>query len=76
MDTAKKKQMPVLEGAWTKASSVKEKLQLIGSECSFCGEIYFPKKSRKINENPDATNAYTLYNPYSRKVSNASDTTA
>jgi len=48
MVTDKKKQMLVLDGAWTTPSSAKEKPQLIGSECPHCGEIYFPKKAKKI----------------------------
>ena len=48
MVTAKKKQVPVLEGAWTAPSSSREKPQLIGSECPHCGEIYFPKKAKNL----------------------------
>ena len=32
------------EGLYTVPSSAQEKPELIGSKCSFCGEIYFPKK--------------------------------
>jgi uncharacterized protein len=48
MVTAKKKQVPVLEGAWTVPSSSREKPQLIGSECPHCGEIYFPRKAKSL----------------------------
>jgi uncharacterized OB-fold protein len=44
MVTARNKHVPVLEGAWSKPSSARDKPQLIGSECQKCGEIYFPRK--------------------------------
>jgi uncharacterized OB-fold protein len=47
MATVNKQRVPVLEKAWT-ASSSREKPKLIGSECPHCGEVYFPRKSRKL----------------------------
>jgi uncharacterized protein len=44
---ANKQRIPVLENAWTTPSS-RDKAQLIGSECPSCGEIYFPRKTRKL----------------------------
>lgn len=48
MVTSSKKQIPVLEGAWTTPSSPREKPQLMGSKCRLCGEVYFPRKSKKL----------------------------
>ena len=48
MVTSSKKQIPVLAGAWTVPSSAREKPQLIGSKCKVCGEILFPKRTKKI----------------------------
>ncbi len=45
---SEKKQVPVRPGLWTTPSSPDEKPQLIGSECSACGEVYFPKKEKGI----------------------------
>ena len=43
-----RKQVPVRAGLWTTPSSSEEKPQLIGSECSACGEVYFPRKEKGI----------------------------
>mgnify|MGYP000490778566 CR=1 FL=1 len=48
MGTSNKQQIPVLAGAWTKPSSTREKPQLIGSKCRSCGEVYFPKRTKKL----------------------------
>jgi len=48
MVTSRKKQIPIIEGAWTAPASAKDKPQLIGSKCPFCGEIFFPKKKRTL----------------------------
>ena len=48
MSTSSKQRVPVLEKAWTSPSSSKEKPQLIGSECPNCGEIFFPRKTKKL----------------------------
>jgi uncharacterized OB-fold protein len=42
------KQIPIKEGLWTVPSSRDEKPQLIGSRCSRCGEVFFPKKAYGI----------------------------
>ena len=47
MVTAKSKRIPVIEGTWTTSSSSREP-QLIGSECPSCGEVYFPRKTKKL----------------------------
>jgi len=41
---SKRKIRHLTEGLYTIPSSAHEKAELIGSKCSFCGEIYFPKK--------------------------------
>ena len=43
-----KKQVPVRAGLWTNPASADEKPQLIGSQCSGCGEVYFPKRGKGI----------------------------
>jgi uncharacterized OB-fold protein len=48
MTTSKSKSIPVLEKSWTTPSSPQEKPQLIGSECPSCGEVYFPRKVKKL----------------------------
>jgi len=48
MVTSGKKQIPVLAGAWTTPSSSREKPQLIGNKCRSCGEVFFPKRSKKL----------------------------
>jgi len=45
MATANKQRVFVLDKAWT---SSKDKPQLIGSECPHCGEIFFPRKTKKL----------------------------
>ncbi|MEW6187073.1 MAG: OB-fold domain-containing protein [Thermodesulfobacteriota bacterium] len=42
------KTVPVREGLWNTPSSPEEKPQLIGSECTSCGEVFFPKKEKGI----------------------------
>lgn len=51
MTTSAKKQIPVKQGLWTVPTSPAEQPQLIGSKCSNCGEIFFPRreKGRCIN---------------------------
>jgi hypothetical protein len=39
-----KKRVPVREGLWTS----EEKPQLIGSECTHCGEVFFPKRENGL----------------------------
>jgi len=51
-----KKQIPVKEGLWTTTSSPGEKQQLIGSRCLSCGEVFFPKRDRKICTNCQSKN--------------------
>lgn len=46
--TEAQKIRPVREGLWTTPSSPEEKPQLIGSECTACGEVFFPKKEKGI----------------------------
>lgn len=46
MTTTNKRVAPIREGFWTTPSSANEKAQLIGSKCSSCGEIFFPKKGK------------------------------
>ena len=41
-----KKAIPIKEGFWTERSTGNEDIQLIGSKCSSCGEIFFPKKEK------------------------------
>jgi hypothetical protein len=48
MTANEKKRVPVRAGLWTTPSSPDEKPQLIGSKCSACGEVYFPKKEKGI----------------------------
>jgi uncharacterized OB-fold protein len=43
-----KKQVPVRAGLWTTPSAPDEKPQLIGSRCSACGEVFFPKREKGI----------------------------
>lgn len=38
--------MPIEEGFWTTSASPKEELQLIGSKCLSCGELFFPLKKK------------------------------
>jgi len=42
------KTIPVREGLWTTPASPDEKPQLIGSECSACGEVFFPKREKGV----------------------------
>lgn len=46
MDGEKKK-VPVREGLWTSD----EKPQLIGSQCTNCGEVFFPKRENGLCSN-------------------------
>ncbi len=46
--SGKKQQIPVLAGAWTTPSSARDKPQLIGSKCRSCGEVYFPRRTKKL----------------------------
>jgi uncharacterized OB-fold protein len=46
MVTESKRRVPILPGAWTRPASTKEKQQLIGSECPYCGEIFFPRRTK------------------------------
>ena len=46
MATNDKKTVPIKEGFWTTPSDSGEQVQLIGSKCSSCGEIFFPKKEK------------------------------
>ena len=39
-----KKRVPVREGLWTSD----EKPQLIGSQCTHCGEVFFPKRENGL----------------------------
>ena len=48
MVTSGKKRIPILAGAWTAPKSTREKPQLIGSKCRSCGEIYFPKRNKRL----------------------------
>jgi uncharacterized OB-fold protein len=48
MNTSEKKKIPVREGLWTIPSSLGEAPQLIGSKCTACGEVYFPKREKGI----------------------------
>ena len=41
-----KRVIPIREGFWTTPSSQDEKIQLIGSRCTTCGELFFPKKEK------------------------------
>ena len=41
-----KRVMPIREGFWTTPSRSDEKIQLIGSRCTACGELFFPKKEK------------------------------
>ncbi|MBW2029629.1 MAG: OB-fold domain-containing protein [Deltaproteobacteria bacterium] len=42
------KKIPVEEGLWTVPSSPGEEIQLIGSRCLSCGELYFPRKKKGL----------------------------
>ncbi len=42
------KTIPVREGLWTTPASPDEKPQLIGSECTACGEVFFPKREKGV----------------------------
>ena len=49
MAATKKKQLSIMEGAWTTpSSSSRSKPRLIGNKCPACGEVYFPKKVKNI----------------------------
>jgi uncharacterized protein len=39
---------PLREGWWTVPSSIEEKPKLIGSKCTICHEIHFPKKAINV----------------------------
>lgn len=39
-----KRKTPVMEGLWIIPVEADEKPHLLGSKCSTCGEVYFPKK--------------------------------
>ncbi len=40
------KMTPIDEGFWTKPVNADEEIQLIGSKCSECGELFFPEKNK------------------------------
>ena len=40
--------IPLKEGLWIDSGSPNENPQLIGSQCRNCGEVYFPKKEKRI----------------------------
>jgi uncharacterized OB-fold protein len=42
------KTIPVREGLWTAPVSPDEKPQLIGSECTSCGEVFFPIREKGV----------------------------
>ena len=42
------KTIPVRAGLWTTPASPDEKPQLIGSECTACGEVFFPKREKGV----------------------------
>jgi uncharacterized OB-fold protein len=41
-----KKKIPLKEGFWKISSEAGGKPQLIGSKCTSCGEVFFPKKEK------------------------------
>jgi uncharacterized OB-fold protein len=41
-----KKKVPLKEGFWKMSSETDGKPQLIGSKCTSCGEVFFPKKEK------------------------------
>jgi len=41
-----KKIIPLRDDFWTNPQGDDESAKLIGSKCSFCGEIFFPKKEK------------------------------
>jgi uncharacterized OB-fold protein len=47
-----KKRVPVREGLWTSD----EKPQLIGSQCTHCGEVFFPKRENWLCSNCQCLN--------------------
>ena len=40
------KMIPLDSGFWTKPAGGNEEIQLIGSKCSSCEELFFPKKNK------------------------------
>jgi len=40
------KMTPIDEGFWTKPVNADKEIQLIGSKCSACGELFFPEKDK------------------------------
>jgi uncharacterized OB-fold protein len=43
-----KNKIPVEEDLWEAPATPRKKPQLIGSRCTSCGEIYFPKKKKDL----------------------------
>ncbi|MBI4767740.1 MAG: OB-fold domain-containing protein [Deltaproteobacteria bacterium] len=48
MTSNDKKQVPVRPGLWTTPAPPEEKPQLTGSECTACGEVFFPKREKGV----------------------------
>jgi len=46
MSTTNKTAIPLREDFWTNPSNNNDQARLIGSKCSSCGEIFFPKKEK------------------------------
>jgi uncharacterized OB-fold protein len=46
--TGQQKTIPVREGLWSTPTSPDEQPQLIGSECTACEEVFFPKREKGI----------------------------
>ena len=46
MADTEKKAIPIREEFWTTPSNQDEEIQLIGSKCTACGELFFPKKAK------------------------------
>ena len=46
MDSNEKKSIPLREEFWTTPAGQVQQVQLIGSRCSSCDEIFFPKKEK------------------------------
>jgi uncharacterized OB-fold protein len=42
----RKMKVPIETGLWAEPESPQEKPHLIGSRCTVCGEIYFPRKKK------------------------------
>jgi len=55
MDGEKKK-VPVKEGLWTNPTTSDDKPQLIGSQCTNCGEAFFPKRENWMCSNCQSPN--------------------